>query len=129
MMKNACQQMVMMAVSLLLALFMAVSASAQANVEQKITFHIDGKIGNEMVKKGTYTLVIPEAAQGMVEIKAGKKVVVSIPYTKQDNAEAAATDKVTYRENGDGTRSVATITPKGQKFTLLLGEQNPVAKR
>lgn len=129
MIKNVCQHMVVVAVSLLLALFMAVSASAQANIEQKITFHIDGKIGSEVVKKGTYTIVVPEGAQGMVEIKAGKKVVVSIAYTRQENAEAAVADKVTYRESSDGIRSVATITLKGQKFTLMLGEQNPVAKR
>lgn len=108
-----------------LALAMAATLSvvvvAQGKVEKKVSFYLDGKVGTELVKKGDYTLTVPEAEQGTIEIKVGKKVVTA-QYTKKQNATEAEADKMTYRENADGTRSVASITPRGQKFTLVLGE-------
>ena len=105
----------------------SVVAIAQQTVEQKVSFYLDGKIGNEMVKKGTYTIVIPEADQGSFEIKAGKKTVTA-QFTKRQNKEEAEADRMTYRDNGDGTRTIATITPRGRKFTLLLQESGVASK-
>ncbi|MBS1787096.1 MAG: hypothetical protein JST85_05205 [Acidobacteria bacterium] len=108
-----------------LALAMAAALSvvvvAQGKVEKKVSFYLDGKVGNELVKKGDYTLTVPETEQGTIEIKVGKKVVTA-QYTKKQNATEADADKMTYRENADGTRSVASITPRGQKYTLVLAE-------
>ncbi|HEX5082189.1 MAG TPA: hypothetical protein VFY40_09090 [Blastocatellia bacterium] len=109
------------------ALFLSVVALAQQKpVEQKVSFYLDGKIGTELVKKGTYTVLIPETEQGSVEIKVGKKTITA-QFTKRQNQEAAEADKMTYRDNGDGTRAIATITPRGRKFTLLL--QDSVASK
>ena len=108
-----------------LALAMAAALSvvvlAQGKVEKKVSFYLDGKVGSELVKKGDYTVTIPEAEQGTVEIKVGKKVVTA-QFTKKANTNEADADKMTYRENADGTRTVASITPRGQKFTLVLAE-------
>jgi hypothetical protein len=101
-------------------------ALAQNGVEQKVSFYLDGKVGGEVVKKGTYTVVIPEADQGTFEVKVGKKMVTA-QFTKRQNKEAADADRMTYRDNGDGTRTIATITPRGRKFTLLLQENSNVA--
>ncbi|HEY8461959.1 MAG TPA: hypothetical protein VIM99_16340 [Blastocatellia bacterium] len=101
-------------------------ALAQKPVEQKVSFYLDGKIGAEEVKKGTYTVIIPDADQGLMEIKVGKKVITA-QFTKRQNKEEAEADKMTYRDNGDGTRAIATITPRGRKFTLLL--QDSVASK
>jgi len=106
--------------------FSVVALAQQKPVEQKISFYLDGKIGTELVKKGTYTVVIPETEQGAVEIKVGKKTVTA-QFTKRQNQEEAEADKMTYRDNGDGTRAIATITPRGRKFTLLL--QDSVASK
>jgi hypothetical protein len=109
------------------ALFLSVVALAQQKpVEQKVSFYLDGKIGTELVKKGTYTVLIPETEQGSVEIKVGKKTITA-QFTKRQNQEEAEADKMTYRDNGDGTRAIATITPRGRKFTLLL--QDSVASK
>jgi len=107
----------------LIAAILAVSVMAQAKIEQKVTFHIDGKVGTEMIKKGSYLLVIPEGSEGNLEIKVGKKVI-SVPCSKQATSEESATDKVTYRANSDGTHGVATIAPRGQKFTIVLAEKS-----
>ena len=109
--------------TLMLAATAALSLAvfAQNAVEKKVSFYLDGKVGNELVKKGTYTVAIPEAETGTVEIKVGKKVV-SAPFTKRQNTAEAEADKMTYRDNGDGTRTIATITPRGQKYTLVLQE-------
>ncbi|MBP6821435.1 MAG: hypothetical protein KA368_07820 [Acidobacteria bacterium] len=108
---------------------LTVTVAAQAKVEKKVSFYLDGKVGNELVKKGTYTVAIPDSEQGTVEIKVGKKVVTA-QFTKKSNANQADADKMTYRENADGTRSVASITPRGQKFTLVLAETaSSVAKQ
>ena len=95
--------------------------AAQGKVEKKVSFYLDGKVGSELVKKGDYTVTIPEGEQGTVAIKVGKKVVTAA-FTKKANTNEAEADKMTYRENADGTRSIASITPRGQKFTLVLAE-------
>jgi len=115
------------ALTLIAALAFSVVAIAQQSVEQKVSFYLDGKVGDELVKKGTYTLVIPEADQGAFEIKVGKKTVTA-QFTKRQNKEQAEADKMTYRDNGDGTRTIATITPRGRKFTLLLQESGVARK-
>lgn len=95
--------------------------------QQKVEFYLDGKVGTETVKKGTYTVTLPEGQQGQVEIKVGKKVV-AVNATKKEINDAPAADKMTYRDNGDGTRSVATLTPKGKKFTLVFDAADVAAK-
>lgn len=109
------------ALALAAVLVLSMVALAQNGVEQKVSFYLDGKVGSEVVKKGTYTVVIPEAEQGTIEIKVGKKVVAA-QFTKRQNNNESDADKMTYRDNGDGTRSIASITPRGRKFTLLLQE-------
>jgi hypothetical protein len=109
------------ALALAAALVLGVVAFAQNGVEQKVSFYLDGKVGAEVIKKGTYTVVIPEAEQGTVEIKVGKKTVAA-QFTKRQNNNESDADKMTYRDNGDGTRTVASITPRGRKFTLVLQE-------
>ena len=105
--------------TMVLSFGLAILAYAQGNIEQKVTFYLDGKVGNELVKKGTYTVLIPESDEGTLEIKLGKKSVAA-QFTKRQNSTPAEADKMTYRDNADGTRSIATITPRGRKFTLLL---------
>jgi hypothetical protein len=115
------------ALTLVAALALSVAAIAQQPVEQKVSFYLDGKVGNEVVKKGTYTVVIPESDQGAFEIKVGKKIITA-QFTKRQNKEEAGADKMTYRDNGDGTRVIATITPRGRKFTLLLEDSGVASK-
>jgi hypothetical protein len=98
-----------------------------AQGQQKVEFYLDGKVGNELVKKGTYTVVVPEGEQGQLEIKVGKKVILA-NVTKQQLDQAPSADKMTYKDNGDGTRSIATITPRGRKFTLVLAGGEVAAK-
>lgn len=115
------------ALILVAALAFSVVVLAQNTVEQKVSFYLDGKVGNEVVKKGTYAVVIPEADQGAFEIKVGKKSITA-QFTKRQNNEAAEADKMTYRDNGDGTRTIASITPRGRKFTLLLQDGGVASK-
>lgn len=108
---------------------LSMAVVAQDKVEKKVSFYLDGKIGNELIKKGTYTVTIPEADQGTVEIKVGKKVVTA-QFTRRQNANESDGDRMTYRENTDGTRSIASITPRGQKYTLVLSDtSDSVAKQ
>jgi lipopolysaccharide export system protein LptA len=113
--------------TLVAVIALGIVAIAQQPVEQKVSFYLDGKIGNDVVKKGTYTLVIPESDQGSFEIKVGKKTITA-QFTKRQNKEEAEADKMTYRDNGDGARIIATITPRGRKFTLLLEESGVASK-
>ncbi len=115
--------------ALAIALGVSFAVFAQNGIDQKVSFYLDGKVGNEVIKKGTYTVTIPEAEQGTVEIKVGKKVVTA-PFTKRANSGEAEADKMTYRDNGDGTRTIATITPRGRKYTIVLQENgNSVANK
>jgi hypothetical protein len=101
-----------------LVLFSAVALQAQG-LQQKVEFVIDGKIGNELVKKGNYTISFPDADSGNLEIKIGKKVVTA-PFTRQPLEIVAVDDKMSYRDNADGSRSIASITLRGRKYTLVL---------
>jgi hypothetical protein len=103
-----------------LVVAMSVAAFGQSS-EQKLEFYLDGKVGAELVKKGAYKVVIPEGEQGTLEIKVGKKVVTA-PYVKRAVSSEADKDKMTYVENADGSRSVASITPRGRKYILVLQE-------
>lgn len=115
--------------ALAMAVALSVVVAAQGKVEKKVSFYLDGKVGNELIKKGEYKLSIPESEQGTIEIKVGKKIVAA-QFTKKANATEADADKMTYLENADGTRSIATITPRGQKYTLVLaGPVDSVAKQ
>src|SRR5262245_65297693 len=128
MLKYTRNKMVSIALTLVVALAFSVGAWAQQQpVEQKVSFYLDGKVGNEVVKKGTYTVIIPEADQGAFEIKVGKKTVTA-QFTMRQNKEEAEADKMTYRDNGDGTRAIASITPRGRKFTLLLQDSGVASK-
>jgi hypothetical protein len=106
-------------IALVLALSLGLAAYAQSKIEQKVTFYLDGKVGNEIVKKGTHTVLIPDSEEGEMEIKVGKRSVLA-QFTKRQNSTEAEADKMTYRDNSDGTRSIATITPRGRKYTLVL---------
>jgi hypothetical protein len=127
MIKYSRKKIGIVALTLITALAFSVGAWAQQKVEQKVSFYLDGKVGDELVKKGTYTVLIPEADQGAFEIKVGKKIVTA-QFTKRLNNVEAEADKMTYRDNGDGTRTIATITPRGRKFTLLLQESGVARK-
>jgi hypothetical protein len=100
----------------------------EGGIDQKVSFYLDGKVGNELVKKGTYEVSVPDGEQGTIEIKVGKRVVTA-PFTRRQNSAEAEADKMTYRDNGDGTRTIATITPRGRKFTLVLETPAGVAER
>lgn len=102
-----------------LALTFAIGAVAQSTVSQKVTFLVDGKIGTEMVKKGTYKVNYTDAETGTIEIKVGSKVL-AIPFTKRQNDIESNSDRVTYKQQDDGSRTIATITPRGKNFTLVL---------
>lgn len=96
---------------------------AQEPVRQTFQFYLDGKIGGEVVKKGNYEVTFTEGEQGKLEIKVGKKVITT-QFTRRATEAAASTNQMTYRDNGDGTLSVATLTPKGRKYTLVLTNEN-----
>lgn len=103
------------------AIALSVAALAQNGTEQKIEFYLDGKVGSEVIKKGNYTLAVPEADQGTLSIKVGKKTVTA-NFVKRAIEDETDKDKMTYRENADGSRSVSSITPRGRKYTLILQE-------
>lgn len=107
--------------ALAMTVALTVVVAAQGKVEKKVSFYLDGKVGGELIKKGEYTVTIPEGEQGSVAIKVGKKVVTT-QFTKKANTTESDADKMTYRENADGTRTIASITPRGQKYTLVLAE-------
>ena len=101
-----------------LVLFSAVALQAQG-LQQKIEFLLDGKIGTEVVKKGNYTISFPDADSGNLEIKVGKKVVTA-PFTRQPLEIEAVSDKMSYRDNPDGSRQIASITLRGRKYAFVL---------
>ncbi|QQS46304.1 MAG: hypothetical protein IPM66_20700 [Acidobacteriota bacterium] len=98
---------------------LAISAAAQSTVSQKFTFLVDGKIGNEVVKKGAYKINYTDAETGTIEIKVGSKVL-TIPFTRRQNDAESNIDRATYNQLDDGSRAIATITPRGKNFTLVL---------
>lgn len=110
---------IMLAMPATLTLGLPAVSVAQGEQTARVAFQVDGLIGTEMVKRGTYTLVIPEGSSGTLTVKAGRRSI-TVPFKRQETNEPAATDKITYRENGDGTRSVSTIAPRGKRFVITI---------
>ena len=105
---------------LLAALIIAAATVIYAQgLEHKVDFYLEGKVGTEIVKPGSYTVSYPDADTGSLQIKVGKKLVTS-PFKRQPVDATANVDKMTYSENADGSRAIATITPRGKKYTLVL---------
>jgi hypothetical protein len=100
-------------------LLVATTVLHAQGLEHKVDFYLEGKVGTETVKPGSYTIAYPDADSGSLQIKVGKKVVTA-SFTRQAIDAQANVDKMTYRENTDGSRAIATITPRGKKFTLVL---------
>ena len=100
-------------------IFATASVIYAQSLEHKVDFYLEGKIGTETVKPGSYTISYPDAETGSLQVKVGKKVVTS-QFKRQPIESSAGVDKMTYSENPDGSRAVATITPRGKKYTLVL---------
>jgi hypothetical protein len=97
----------------------AASALQARDLDHKVEFYLDGKVGTELIKKGSYSISYPDADQGTLQIKVGKRIV-STGFTRQTADSPSDVDKMTYREEADGSRAIATITPRGKKYTLVL---------
>ena len=97
----------------------AASALQARDLDHKVEFYLDGKVGTELIKKGSYSISYPDAEQGTLQIKVGKRVVTTA-FTRQSSDSPSEVDKMTYREAADGSRAIATITPRGKKYTLVL---------
>ena len=118
-MQKRISQMILGGATVLALVLSLTSVLYAQGIQQKIEFYLDGKLGTELVKKGSYTLAFPDADQGALEIKVGKKSITA-QFTRRPIPVESEADRITYRDNGDGTRSIATITPRGRKFTLVL---------
>jgi hypothetical protein len=115
------------------ALFIAIGLFAlPTNAQQadkSITINRDGKIGEQPLARGSYTIKFIEDKDGELIILKGKKEIAKAPYELSKLAEPSPENAVTYTLGTDGSYQIKRIEFKGKNLALeLKGDTAQVGK-
>jgi hypothetical protein len=109
-----------------LALFIAIGLAAlpinAQQVDRSITLNRDGKIGEQPLAKGSYTIKFTEDKDGELVILKGKKEVVKTSYELTKLNEPSPENAVTYTLASDGSYQVKRIEFKGKNTAIEFKE-------
>ncbi len=78
----------------------AIAWAAQKEQRRQITLTEDVLVGNQVLKKGTYTVVYQPGVEAQATFMRGGKVVLQVPYKLVRLPQKATTDSITYRRTG-----------------------------
>jgi hypothetical protein len=104
------------------ALFIAVGLVAlpinAQQVDRSITVNRDGKVGDQPLAKGSYTVKFTEDKDGELVILKGKKEVVKATYELTKLSGPSPDNAVTYTLASDGTYQIKRIEFKGRNTAI-----------
>ena len=104
------------------ALFIAMGLAAlpinAQQVDKSITINRDGKIGDQTVAKGSYTIKFAEDKDGELVILKGKKEVAKASYELMKLSEPARENAVAYTLGSDGSYQIKRIEFKGKDTAI-----------
>ena len=107
---------------LVFALFIAIGLAAlpinAQQVDRSITINRDGKVGDQPLAKGSYTIKFAEDKEGELVILKGKKEVVKATYEITKLTEPSPETAVTYTLASDGSYQVKRIEFKGKNTAI-----------
>jgi len=107
------------------ALFMAMGVAAlpinaQQQVDRSITINRDGKVGDQPLAKGSYTIKFIEDKEGELVILKGKKEIVKASYELAKLSEPSRENAVAYTLASDGSYQVKRFEFKGKDTALVV---------
>lgn len=104
------------------ALFIAMGLGAlptnAQQVDRSITINRDGKVGDQQLAKGSYTIKFVEDKDGELVILKGKKEVAKAPYELTKLSEPARENAVAYALASDGSYQLKRIEFKGKSTAI-----------
>ena len=104
------------------ALFIAVGLAAlpinAQQIDRSITINRDGRVGDQTLAKGSYTVKFTEDKDGELVILKGKKEVVKATYELTKLNEPSPENAVTYTLASDGSYQVKRIEFKGRNTAI-----------
>ena len=104
------------------ALFIAIGLAAlpinAQQVDRSITINRDGKVGDQPLAKGSYTVKFAEDKDGELVILKGKKEVMKATYELTKLNEPSPENAVTYTLAADGSYQVKRIEFKGRNTAI-----------
>lgn len=105
-----------------LALFIAIGLAAlpinAQQVDRSITINRDGKVGEQPLAKGSYTIKFAEDKDGELIILKGKKEVVKTTYELTKLNGPSPENTVTYTLASDGSFQLKRIEFKGKSTAI-----------
>ena len=107
-----------------LALFIAIGLAAlpvnAQQVDKSITINRDGKVGDQQLAKGSYTIKFTEDKDGELVILKGKKEIAKTSYELTKLSEPARETAVAYTLGPDGSYQIKRIEFKGKNTAIEL---------
>ena len=104
------------------ALFIAMGLAAlpvnAQQVDRSITINRDGKVGDQPLAKGSYTIKFAEDKDGELVILRGKKEVAKAAYQLTKLNEPARENAVAYTLGSDGSYQIKRIEFKGKNTAI-----------
>ena len=89
-------------------------------VDKSITINRDGKVGDQTLAKGSYTIKFTEDKDGELVILKGKKEIAKAAYELTKLNEPARENAVAYTLGSDGTYQIKRIEFKGKNTAIEL---------
>ena len=106
------------------ALFIAIGLVAlpinAQQVDRAITINRDGKVGEQPLAKGSYTIKFIEDKDGELVILKGKKEVAKVAYELSKLSEPSRENAVAYTLGADGSYQVKRFEFKGRNTALVV---------
>lgn len=106
------------------ALFIAIGLVAlpihAQQVDKSITINRDGKVGEQPLAKGSYTIKFIEDKDGELVIFKGKKEIAKASYELSKLTEPSPDNAVTYTLGSDGSFQIKRIEFKGKNTAIEL---------
>jgi hypothetical protein len=93
--------------------------SAQ-QVDKSITINRDGKVGEQPLARGSYTVKFVEDKDGELVILKGKKEIAKASYELSKLTEPSPENAVTYTLGTDGSYQIKRIEFKGKNMAIEL---------
>ncbi|HJQ70974.1 MAG TPA: hypothetical protein VKA70_18505 [Blastocatellia bacterium] len=106
--------------AILFAISLAALPINAQQVDKTVTINRDGKVGDQMLAKGSYTIKFVEDKDGELVILKGKKEVAKASYELTKLSEPARENAVAYTLASDGSYQVKRFEFKGKDTALAV---------
>jgi hypothetical protein len=110
------------------ALFIAMGVAAlpinAQQVDRSITINRDGKVGEQALAKGSYTIKFIEDKDGEMVILKGKREIAKVSYELAKLTEPSRENAVAYALAPDGSYQVKRFEFKGKDTALVVKDKD-----